>query len=128
MSTETIIEDLTTEELHAKVLSWITKEERSPSAKVIAAVLAQDMSISAEAVHPTTPEDFAACRRLLAEIPELESSISNMSFISDKWSLLVTYWLSISNVMDYECRDWATETVTKAPDTTKIMKQLGCDK
>ena len=73
--------------------------------------------------HPHDPDDMTRCRRLLDEVPELQSEFHRMATYSGPWAKLVKHWQELCDLMDDEAPRWR-EGQGRSTKTYERMREL----
>jgi hypothetical protein len=107
--------------LSKNAIRWLATGQRGVSSETMFSVLTghrlrDDFSV------PWDPADFARCRLLLENVPELEPDLHKMAGVSPEWANLVRDWTKICVTMDWESPGWR-EGKGSAPATYQLIKK-----
>lgn len=109
------------------LMRWLATGARGSSSNALVAFLA-DMPNEVDAfdrkAHPLDPDDLNRCRKLLEQVPSLQTPFRERAGkISAVWGLLVPAWDELCSMMDAEAPEWR-EGRGSAPKTFKRMDEL----
>lgn len=107
-----------------KLLEWFIKGEVGASSRVIAAKMAGVQIL--DKAHPSDPDDFKRCLKLLLFIPEIRLRLNEVSEISIYWKHLVNNWEIVEKSFMHEVSEWLEDGGygKKATNTYYIMKNI----
>lgn len=107
-------------------IQWLANGERGLSSNAIATKLSGLDCMLYEPhgwtllPHPSDPDDFQRCMKLLNQVPEFRERLYEMKDVSEVWSHLVDNWDGFERLYYEEC-----ETV-RCPKLWDRMKEIGC--
>lgn len=78
--------------------------------------------------HPSDPDDFKRCEKLLRPVPEFRDRLDEMRVVSSVWDKLVSNWSDIVTVLEEEAPGVLSGERKHgcAPKAYTMMKELGC--
>jgi len=110
--------------LSADAQEWLATGRQGTSSQTIFQRLTGTRLTQRES-HPSDPDDFGRCRRLLDQVPEFRQRLGEMSDVSPIWSKLVAEWDELCVLMDKEAPDWR-DGKGSAAKTYARMEEIGC--
>lgn len=77
-------------------------------------------------VAPETIEEFRSCRLLLEHFPEARGNFRRLTYLSQRWADLVSFWDDLCMIQDLEQPDWRDwrEKKCQSPKTKKMLQTI----
>lgn len=114
----------------SSAVEWLASGERGTSSECIFYVMTGMPvgSYRCSTAHPSDPDDFKRCEKLLRKVPEFLSRFDEMRVVSPVWDKLVTNWNRIACLIEEEAPGVLSGEFRhgSAPKTYALMKELGC--
>lgn len=103
---------------------WLKHGEQGMSSKAIFQRLGRHQFDKDYRNHPSDPDDFKRCYKLLEMIPEWKPLIGEMASVSNEWSNLSDNWTKLTDMYEKNVKeDWKNY---KEIGMYEFMKSLGC--
>lgn len=109
--------------LQEKILHWLATGETGTSSKTIAFVMVGEQPQRNFMNHPSDPDDFKRCLKLLREIPEIRPRLDEMRCISPKWNALIDHWQEVEDCFMAEVPDWL-DNVLSEKSASKVYELM----
>ncbi len=113
--------ELAGQNLPAGALEWHATGRRGLSSNAIFHHLL-GLPMEDKSAVPSDASDFARCRRLLEQVPDLVAKLPAMADLSPAWAAMVKNWDVIASTMDRECPQWR-EHLGPCPETGAALQQ-----
>lgn len=110
-----------------KILEWLANGEVGLSSETIAFKMTGTGRKSNDFfTHPSDPDDFKRCLKLINQIPEIRERLHELKSISPYWETLVNHWNEVEESFMNEVPEWLICTFSQKPATKtyKLMKDI----
>ena len=110
-----------------KIAEWLVAGETGSSSIAIAArFLGVVPRHGWQCSHPSDPDDFKRCLKLIRAIPEIGGWLKEMREVSPYWKALIDNWQEVENSFMHEVPEWLDGggMWKCAPETFKIMRRI----
>lgn len=115
----------------SSAVEWLASGERGISSEFIFYVLTgipagKDRGYGY--CHPSDPDDFKRCEKLLRYVPEFRYRLDEMRVVSHVWDALVSNWNRLVVLIAEEAPGvlYGERNRGSAPKAYALMKELGC--
>ena len=116
--------------LSSQAVKWLASGERGISSEHMFYVLTGIPAgrIRPGSCHPSDPDDFKRCEKLLRQVPEFRSRLDEMRLVSPVWNALVDNWNKLVEVIEEEVPGVLSgeRFHGSAPTAYALMKEIGC--
>ena len=103
---------------------WLAEREREACVKtIIAYATATQIIDEPDERYPTTVAEFEACRRMLEELPDMQSCLPRVANSSAAWGELVSFWDDLTLLHEIEAPNWRHEAAP-APQTEAMLDTI----
>lgn len=100
---------------------WMENGEHGTSSKTMFNVLSDDLYIeNRHQSHPSDPDDFRRCYKLLQEVPQFRLKLGRMSQKTKVWGNLIENWDALEGMLIEQME------TKEANGMYEFMKKLGC--
>ncbi len=110
-----------------RMIFWLANGERGTSSETMFSTLAKSIHGAPQLTlarwgehHPSDPDDFSRCHKLLETVPELRAKLPLMKAVSPVWSALVDNWEKLTEMHNEQV------STGKRNGMYEFMKELGC--
>jgi hypothetical protein len=119
-------------QISENAIKWLASGERGQSSNTLFSILTGVNAHSGFCglSHPSDPDDFKRCEKLLRQCPELRADLWRMKGITPAWGPLVEHWDNLVELFESEVPGvldggkWPFRV--PATKTYELMKSLGC--
>ena len=118
-------------QISENAIKWLASGERGQSSNTLFSILTGVNALTSGGLsHPSDPDDFKRCEKLLRQCTELRADLWRMKGITPAWGPLVERWDNIVELFESEvpgvldCGEWPFRV--PATKTYELMKSLGC--
>jgi len=114
------------DDIKTKILQWFATGERGISSEAIAYQMAGIKNGRKWNIHPSDPDDFKRCLKLVNLIPEIRLRLDEMRQVSAEWNALVENWKAVEDCFMGEVAEWLTDEYSPkgASKTYKLMDEI----
>jgi len=117
-------------DISPQAIEWLASGERGSSSEFMFYVLTGiPVGGSRPYVpHPSDPDDFKRCEKLLRQCPEFRGKLGYMRCTSGVWNELINNWDKLVDLIEEECPGVLSGDCRygSAPMAYHFMKNLGC--
>ena len=114
----------------SSAVEWLASGERGISSEFMFYVLTgiPAGNTRSGSCHPSDPDDFKRCEKLLRAVPEFRDRLDEMRVVSPVWDALVCDWNRLVVLIDEEAPGVLSGERNRgsAPKAYALMKELGC--
>lgn len=114
------------EDIRCLLLRWFAWGETGISSEAIAYHMAGIENARKNNTHPSDPDDFKRCLKLVNAIPEIRLRLDEMRPLSAEWNALVENWKEVEDCFMSEVAEWLTVKYSpkRAAKTYKLMEKI----
>jgi len=117
-------------DISSQAIEWLASGERGTSSEfMFYALTGIPVGSSRPYVpHPSDPDDFKRCEKLLRKCPEFRDRLGEMCVASQVWAKLVDNWGKLVDLIEEESPGVLSgeHNHGSAPRAYKLMQDLGC--
>lgn len=116
--------------LSEQAVFWLATGERGLSSNTLFTFLTGvDATKNGERHYPHDAGDFARCRKLIEQCPELAALLPRVATAGREWAAIVEHWQALCDTMDEEAplwrekRGWGHKTTRMIQNIIKSAKK-----
>lgn len=120
-------------ELSESALNWLKNGEKGVSSETMFGAIT-GLEIQSRRSHPSDPDDFKRCMKLINAVPEWNNELYKVAALSDTWNNIINNWETLCLMMEDTLKEWYSDPPKdgskKKFEASKkqydFMESLGC--